>query len=186
METNILYQLIDAIEDELSLPSNFILNLYGEDDWSFIVKLHALLESSLTNALSAVVHQGKLEKQFAWLNISDDRIGKIRFAINLDLLTIKQYNFIKKLSEIRNHVIHDIKNINFSFPKYINSLDKNQKKSLKNIIFSVLPDKAKNLDKFDDSQILGDIKSFIVITTFILIANILNKKYEFRDKSVVL
>lgn len=178
-ETNIVEQLTDAIEEELKLPSKFIFTLYKEDDWSFIIKLHALIESSLTDTLSTVVKQGKLKKQFARLDISDDQIGKIRFAINLELISKKQYNFIKRISEIRNHVIHNIENINFSFPKYIDSLDKNQKKSLKNLILSVLPDGVKNSDKFDDSQILSNIKSFIVITTFILIANILNKKYEF-------
>ncbi len=177
-DSHILEELIDAIEDELNLPSKFISTLYNDDDWSFIVKLHALVESSLTNTLSAVVHQGKLEKQFAWLSISDDHIGKIRFAINLDLITNKQYNFIKKLSEIRNQVIHDIKNIDFSFPNYVKSLDANQKKALKNSIVQVLPDGVVN---FEESNILDDLKEYILITTFILIANIFGKKLKFLE-----
>lgn len=183
---NILLQLTEAILDELKLPSNFITNLYSEDDWSFIIKLHTLIETSLTDTLSTVVKDGKLEKQFALLNISDDRIGKIRFAINLELISDKQYNFIKKISEIRNYVIHDIKNINFSFFEYIDTLDSNQKKVLKKSIYDVLPDGVKNSNTFDESDILVDIKAYITITAFMVIANLFSKKYDYFDRDIVL
>jgi len=178
-DSHIVELLTDAIEDELNLPSQFISTLYRDDDWSFVIKLHALIESSLINTLSTVVNQGKLEKQFAWLNISDDQIGKIRFAINLELITKNQYNFIKKFSEIRNQVIHDIKNTDFSFTNYAKSLDANQKKVLKRSILNVLPTKT-----VDENHFWGDLKQYILASTLILIANLFGQKLKFLEQSI--
>jgi len=45
----------DWLEKELELPHRFIFRLTEEDDWSFIIKTHALIEAALTNQLSSSI-----------------------------------------------------------------------------------------------------------------------------------
>ncbi len=42
---------LSALEIDLHLPSGFVMRLLDEDDWSFVIKLHALFEAALTCAL---------------------------------------------------------------------------------------------------------------------------------------
>jgi len=43
---------VTQIARELSLPRRFLADLRQEDDWSFVVKSHALAESALTHLLA--------------------------------------------------------------------------------------------------------------------------------------
>jgi len=42
-----LMKYIPKLEEDLSIQNGFFNNLLKEDDWSFIIKIHALFESSL-------------------------------------------------------------------------------------------------------------------------------------------
>lgn len=37
---------LNALEDEFGIPRGYIDSLHNEDDWSLIIKAHALLEST--------------------------------------------------------------------------------------------------------------------------------------------
>jgi hypothetical protein len=43
---------IKDIERDLGLPIGFLVTLKEEDDWSFIIKLHALFEAAYSHLLS--------------------------------------------------------------------------------------------------------------------------------------
>jgi hypothetical protein len=108
------------------LPSGFLSDLDNEDDWSFIIKSHALIEAALSNLLSTII-DSRLEPIFEQLELSNSRTGKIAFAEALGVLNSKQRMFVRKLSELRNIIVHNIKNINFDLNAYVSSLDKNQR-----------------------------------------------------------
>lgn len=46
-----LEQTISEIENEMQIPSMFLISLLKEDDWSFVIKSHAFLEGLLTHVL---------------------------------------------------------------------------------------------------------------------------------------
>jgi len=117
-------------------------SIVAEDDWSFVIKLHALMEAAVTHLLSETItismegyspdtFKGPaLTKVLAWMEISGKRAGKVTLASALGLTLEPQQRFISKLSDLRNDLVHDIKSVTFSFAEYVKRLDVNQKRNL--------------------------------------------------------
>src|SRR2546425_2976603 len=122
---------VTEFEKELGLGEGFFVNLLlKEDDWSFIIKLHALVEAAVSHLLAATCGE-KLLDVFARLDLSSDAIGKVAFAKSLDVLDAGERTFIRKLSEIRNSFAHDVRQAGTTLAAYVAVLDPNQLKSLK-------------------------------------------------------
>jgi hypothetical protein len=121
---------IDLLEEKLK----FLLDLLKENDWTFVIKSHALIETAVTQMV--IEHLGKTEltKIVELLPLSDNRTGKIAVAKQLNLLDDKQRRFVKFFSELRNSLVHRLDNLDFNFEKYVSSLDPNQKRSLKDSV----------------------------------------------------
>jgi hypothetical protein len=131
---------IQAIETQVGIPAGYLWNLRNEDDWSFVIKGHAFIEAAMTHLLAESLNKTSLVKIFARLDMSDPNRGKLAFLKDLELLGSKELSFIMKVSELRNDLVHDIRNTTFVFEKYLRGLDKNQKKSfLSAISFSLKP-----------------------------------------------
>jgi hypothetical protein len=120
-----LEEILVDLETGLSLPNGFLNALLAESDWSFVIKCHALVESAITYMLATALDP-RLSEPFARLNVSG-RAGKLSFVETLDLLDSHQCNFIRKLSELRNSVVHDVKNVNFTFAGHVGALTADQK-----------------------------------------------------------
>jgi hypothetical protein len=134
--------VVRRIEEELRVPTGFFLSLVEESDWSFVIKIHALMESAFTHLISQTLtisvkdyspetfNEQSLSQLLAWIELSGKRVGKIAFAESLGLIFDFQRSFISRLSELRNELVHKVTNVSFEFPKYVASLDKNQKANL--------------------------------------------------------
>jgi hypothetical protein len=105
----------------LGLPTNFDRKLRSDDDWSLVVKLHALIEAAMTDAL--VVHIGKegTRDLFSRLSIGG-RSGKVAFAKALNCGDDRDLRFVQKLSELRNQLVHDVRNVGFTLAAHIKKL----------------------------------------------------------------
>jgi len=107
---------------EIGLPTEFLPGLEADSDWSFIIKLHALIEAAVTHAL--VVHSGKdkTSEVFANLELSNAKTGKLAFSkVYLDLES-EDRRFIRSFSELRNSLVHDIRNVSFTLSGYFSGL----------------------------------------------------------------
>ena len=58
--TKDIYNSTREIEKSLGLPKNFIRELLNEDDWSFIIKIHVLLEASISFLLLKKILWGQV------------------------------------------------------------------------------------------------------------------------------
>src|SRR5436190_16465076 len=122
-----VYAELSKLEQTLGLRHDFCEDLRMEDDWSFIIKLHALLEAALTTLIVETLGKDSLRSIFSEIEMSRDRVGKVAFASALELLTDYERRFIVKLSELRNRLVHNIANVTFNLKAYVDSLEKNQK-----------------------------------------------------------
>jgi hypothetical protein len=114
---------IAEIENQLGLPAGFLRSLYDhEDDWSFVIKSHAFLEAALTHLLADHLGKGDLLPVFAYLETSNVRTGKLAFVKAFDLLDKGARRFIHTLSELRNDLVHEVSNVNYSFDTYVAGL----------------------------------------------------------------
>lgn len=119
-----LPSVIRTLEDELTLPPGFIAALYREDDWSFVIKSHALVEALLTYLLSAHLQNNNVGSIFAFLDTSNPRTGKLAFAKAFGVLDEDARRFIRGLSELRNQLVHNVANVRFTFAGHTAQLNK--------------------------------------------------------------
>jgi len=113
---------VRRIEKDLGLKEGFLEGLRREDDWSFIIKTHALFEAAIAHLLCKALGRDELIGVLGYLELSDKRRGKVAFADALGLLQKTDKRFLSSLSELRNELVHDITNANFDLRAYLQSL----------------------------------------------------------------
>lgn len=139
---------IIRLQSKLSLPDDFFKNLLEENDWSFIIKLHALLEGACSKLLVFHFNEPKIEKVISRLELSDTTTGKLAFLKELGLLGSEGLKYIITLSMFRNKLVHNIQNYDVDLKEMVSDLDKNQKKSFA-IAFSPFETTIRSFDKLD-------------------------------------
>jgi len=130
----VIEEQIKPLEKRLKVEQGFFERLLKEkNDWSFIIKLHSLVEAAVSHYLSIKIGNDKLEGVFQRLPLSATNGGKIDFLKSLDLLK-EHKSFIVLLSRIRNDYVHVVSNVGLRFEEYFAFNDENFK-TLVNIIF---------------------------------------------------
>ena len=155
-----LEETIKRLESALGLEDGFFDKLKSDDDWSFVIKTHALIETACTNLLSAYFSENDFKEIFSWLEMSNKKAGKIAFLKAAGLMISEEVKFVTKLSELRNRLIHNVHGINFSFSDYVSNLDKQQRKSFSNSFgyAYLVSDKNKKLVVDDPEKVLKNPK----------------------------
>lgn len=121
-----LFEDLTQLEQALGLPDGFYERLSAEDDWSFVIKLNALLEAAATHTLVVRLQAPELADSIANLNFAQSKCGKIALLRNLGALTQDQAKTLRMIAELRNSLIHNITNTSFRFSSYLQSCDRNQ------------------------------------------------------------
>ena len=119
---------IRNIESRTGVRNGFFSDLLKEDDWSFIIKSHALLESACAEILTEHSGVPEMINIYSRLELSAKTTGKIAFLKAFDLTIDRERRFITSLSELRNLLVHNVRNTTFNLFDHVAGLDKNQKK----------------------------------------------------------
>lgn len=110
-------------EAELGVTPAFFNGLLEEDDWSFVIKLHALIEAAATHLLVEVLDKPETRDVISFLELSNSRTGKVAFLKSMGLLEdTDSRRFIQTLSEVRNKLVHDVANVNLSLEQFVANL----------------------------------------------------------------
>jgi len=123
---------LEEINKDYSEKLDFLKKLLTDDDWSFIIKSHSLIESLVTELIINKIDEKKLKRVIERIPLHGEIVSKISISKTYELIPADQIKFLKNISEIRNNIVHKFENINFTFEKYLSNLDKNQKKNWKN------------------------------------------------------
>ena len=76
----------------LGVPVDFLLDLGSErDDWAFVVKIHALVETSLTDIFVRHIGRPELERELRGMVLRSKRA----WARRMKLLPVDQLDFIE-------------------------------------------------------------------------------------------
>jgi hypothetical protein len=126
MAEDILLKATEEIEKAVGVKPGFFVALLKEDDWSFVIKLHALVEAAVTHLLVVASGIERLGNVYALLELSDNRKGKLGFVRELDLMNSKYRHLIKTLSDVRNRLVHDVKNVGITLDQFVKQLDGQQ------------------------------------------------------------
>jgi hypothetical protein len=122
------FQFLRGLEGDLRLPKGFFERLLAEDDWSFIVKLHALIEASVTHLLVHALNRSELQSYVGRLELSNLQTGKLGIAKALDLLDSDQRRFIQHLSQLRNDFVHEVENVQSTIEDFLNKQPQGDRK----------------------------------------------------------
>lgn len=154
-----LGSLVDLLEAELAITPGFFDSLDddNESDWSFVIKLHALVEAAVSHLLTEELRRPGLSDLFSRLDISNKATGKAAFIDALDLLGKPERRFMSSLSELRNKLVHDVRNVDFDLLRHVGGMTEGQRDDfLKrfNLLSTEVPDEVRNLFRHDPRQAL--------------------------------
>ena len=122
------HKFSERLDKELGVPEGFLFGLPGEDEWSFVVKVAAIVEASVSELLLATIADNRLHPIFSKMRLRGPD-GKIAYLTALELLSKEQIAFIDQLYLLRNSVVHDIKQVSFVFENYFGALPTERVKS---------------------------------------------------------
>lgn len=130
MNSMSISELIPLLEERIGVSPGLFDRLDAEDDtdWSFIIKLHALIEAAISHLLTTELRRGELEKLFARMDISNKQTGKAAFVEALGLLDKPARTFMHSLSTLRNSLVHDVRNIDFNLEIYVSKMNDHKKR----------------------------------------------------------
>jgi hypothetical protein len=171
----LLEQVRSLEENVLNLPTGFFRRFLKEgDDWTFIIKTHALIESGTTRYLEAAVAP-TVPPEFLQSLPLDGRHSKLRLLELLGRLDSDHVKFIKALSRIRNLLVHDVTQVGFVLTDYLASLSTQDVDSLISDICSVFyypPERFKSKPEMEEQRvkILAEPRSFIWRTALFYLA----------------
>lgn len=118
--------LVEAVEPQLGLEAKFFRNLYKDGDWSFIIKLHALIESCLSRELVAVVEPEGLKSFVRKLDLAGGRTSKLELLKSVAEISSNELKVIRGVAKIRNRLVHDVRHVSFDLVKCLNQLTRRE------------------------------------------------------------
>lgn len=156
-------ETVAKLESKLGLSPGFFSGLQAEDDWSFVIKCHALVETACSFLLTAYFKNPNYEDIFSRIEMSDTKKGKVAFLRAAGIVVPEEAKFITALSELRNKLVHNIRGVAFKFGDHVSALDANQKQSFaKTFGYAYLEsDGEEKLVLKDSAPILSDPKAAI-------------------------
>ncbi len=126
MTINTVGDAARELQRQLGLHEGFFHSILDEDDWSFIVKMHALMEAAVTHLLTERVGHAPLEGVFSFTEFANKRSGKLAFAKALNVLDSDERRFLYWLAELRNSLVHGVKNVQFDLDERTRRMNRDQ------------------------------------------------------------
>lgn len=117
------------LETSIGVGQGFFAGLQREDDWSFVIKLHAVFEATATHLLTHHFREEALRDLFARLELSNKTTGKLAFLKALELLGSENRRYVSSLSELRNALVHDVRNCSFNLKEMVDGYDDKELKA---------------------------------------------------------
>src|ERR1700731_1022816 len=98
----------------VGISRQLLASLDHDDDWTFVIKMHGILEAVLNHLLLSRFDNPALADIISKLETNNERTGKIAFINACDLLPENARGFIRLFSQLRNRAVHDVKNFDLN------------------------------------------------------------------------
>jgi DNA-binding MltR family transcriptional regulator len=120
-------------KEKIGISDDYLFKLSREDDWSFIIKTSAILESATADVLTKVLGFPNLEDCISKLKHTNERSGRLTFLEKLSIINDEELKLIIKISKIRDDLAHKPEEINFTFERYFKKMNKINKNNWKDL-----------------------------------------------------
>jgi len=108
----------------------FITDLITNDDWTFVIKAHALIESVMNELVEVYLEKPEIKEVIGKLPLHGGSGSKISIAKKLHSISSEESRFVSNFSELRNILVHRFEYIDFTFDSYVQNLNKEQLEKL--------------------------------------------------------
>lgn len=174
--------VLKSTAEHTKLPKAFFESLLDSDDWSLVIKLHALVETALNNLITVSIGDNRLLEIVMRLDTSDKQRGKMAFIKALDLLPVEARAFVHKLSELRNDLVHNISSFDFSLEKWIREMSQPDLTNFtKSLNFDVDGKHdfwySKDKDKFRNLP-ASDLKGIVTLACLFILHVAIDKEFQ--------
>ena len=132
-----------------------------------------MIEAGLNHLLVYHFENQKLAGIFSRLETSNKHTGKIAFVQGCKLLPEACIRFIIALSQVRNILVHDVRNFGFELSQHELGMDSNQRKVWRNAISGSLPESIEDSDGNAFPTRDADVRYLVFTSTFLIMASIL-------------
>ena len=122
-----LMNLFETLAGKLGVPTGYLLDLTKETDWNVIIQSHALIETALNEGIVKKLGFPELTDNISNLPTSETKAGKCAFAVSLGIISKEEAKNIQRLSEIRNRLVHNAKNLRFSLSDWWQRMDEGER-----------------------------------------------------------
>lgn len=175
-------QLLEATATNTRLSKRFLNGLLDSDDWSLIIKLHALIETAMNQLITYAIGDGRVLEIVMRLDASDKHRGKMAFIKAMELLPSEARTFISTLSQLRNDLVHNISKFDFLIQDWIKGMTAQQ---LSNFTISLNFDSSgqkefwysKHKDKFRELH-ESDLKAIIVFASLAIVYSAIDMEFQ--------
>ncbi len=163
---------IASFEKALGLQEEFIVNLLKEDDWSFVIKSQALIETVLTQILIAKVDP-RMGRAIGKMNLMGGRASKIQAAVDLDVLSKSMLQVITVFSEIRNEFVHNPRFLNGSLSNYFRNQNNGKIKQFLSSILSLFGNEQAIVSEIMLKEFVNTPKQVLCITVLYILGHLI-------------
>ena len=118
------------LERAVGVRDGFFKDLVKEDDWSFVIKLHALFEAACSHLLLFHLAEPELAGIISRLELSNKTTGKLAFLSALKLVGKRSRRYISALSELRNDLVHDVRHAEFQLGDWFAALERDKQRTV--------------------------------------------------------
>jgi hypothetical protein len=106
-----VWRAVREIKTSIGLTPGFLEKISAEpSDWSFVVKVHALIDAALVHLIVEALGKPALSDIIGRLSF-EGPTGKVAIVKTLELLPVRSIAFLRRLNTIRNRFSHDVTNI---------------------------------------------------------------------------
>ena len=127
---------LSRLERELGLPERFLAALIEEEDWSFVIKSHAVIEAALTHLITSIADP-RLKGSFVRLPL-DGRFSKIDVIKALGQIDPPTLELVKRFARMRNQFVHGTKYLAVKLETFIAGVDPTDRIAVSKLIARVV------------------------------------------------
>lgn len=134
--------LTRELQSALGVSESFLASLGEDEDWPFVVKIHALMESAINHLIISKLADPRLKKFVSRLETSNPQSGKLAIVKSLELLPPNLQRFMVGLSTLRNTFVHDVRNLHLTLNQCIDSMPTEKAKECRSALKAHLKDQV--------------------------------------------
>jgi hypothetical protein len=122
---------VSSLESALNIKDGFFWELsHSGDDWSFLLKIHTLLEMAIAHLIQQRIDIDELNLIIEKVPMNGGAASKMKIASALSLLDNDTDKFLDALTKLRNKAAHQIDSVNLTMDDFIKLIQKSEVKHL--------------------------------------------------------